>query len=211
MAATGRPITIFNVLALLFLIGGGGATLVLSFWHIDSWIDSGETWEVGKTQRVELSPGELVVFFESPGPLPAIHDQVHLIMRDESRQQLFAQKIPVSEEETYAPRPFLSFTRYSGRPLWRVQVPQQGIYSMYVQNDHEERAFGEERVAIGKDPSLFSMVHDVNNRIKIAGLSLTGALFVGCYILHGVALARRTRLRSGGAAAHPVPADGDDF
>ena len=213
MAGKSRPITVFNILALAALVVGGGMTLVLSFAHIDLWIKSGENWEVGKTQKVTLQPGELVIFFQSPGPLPANHDGVSLHVRDEQGQRLVTEPMLIIPEETYAPRPFLAFTKYAGRPLWKVQIPAAGTYSIFVQNDLEDetRTTEEERVFVGKNPQSFAQVHETNNLIKIAGLSLTGALFVGFYFLHGIALARRNRAAQQESIPEAVAMDIDDF
>jgi len=194
MARKKRPITIYSILALVVLVAGGGATLAFSFLSIDNWIDEGDPYPIGRLNTMELPEGRVVFFFESPEIVPGNPDGVQIYIRRPDGEPLSSERIedvPISEAESYGPRPFLPRRRVFGRPLWAVDVPASGVYEVRVTNNLEEQNMREDRIVVGKTPQSFAAMKKRNDQLKIAGLSITGAVFVLLYIMHGVSLSRR--------------------
>ena len=64
--------TIWNILALLAILVGGGITLVISEGQIRHWAkETGTGFPVGQWANVELPYGEFIVYYESPVQVPS--------------------------------------------------------------------------------------------------------------------------------------------
>lgn len=201
-----RPITIFSVLALLVLLSGVATVLYFRFFTMDAWINSGDRVPIGSQRTntpdgtVELVQGEHIVFYESPVGVPQYAGMITFILTAPD-----GSPVPVGlfrgdeEAESYGPRPILSFTNMSGRPLWRIEAPVTGVYQVYAKaEDDFLKDAGDDRVVFNKVPPQFSQLNQRTRTMMIVLLSLTGGVFVVLYILHGIALSRRARGEAGG-------------
>ncbi len=203
-----RPITIFSVLALVVLLAGVAAVLYFRFFTIDTWINSGDKLPIGLQRggvldlntetpegTVELAPGPHVVFYESPVGVPQDAGMIVLNIRAPDGAVLHTRLFFDDEgNESYGPRPFLSFTNMSGKPFWRIEAPTAGTYTVFAKAEGEMyKDSGDDRVVFNKNPQTFSELNSRSTTIIIVLLGLTGGLFIVLYIAHGITLARRAR------------------
>ena len=196
-----RPITIFSVLALVVLLTGVATVLYFRFFTIDSWINSGDRVPVGSQRTagpegtVELAQGQHVIYYESPVGVPQYAGMITFnLTAPDGSPLLIGLFHDDAGVESYGPRPVLSFTNMSGKPFWRVEAPATGVYQVFakVEDDFLEDA-GDDRIVFNKMPQLFSELNDRTRTMMIVLLSVTGGVFVILYILHAIALARRSR------------------
>jgi hypothetical protein len=180
-------VTIWSILALLVLLVGGGGTWLLSWQAVAEWARSGQRFAVGEPGgTVRLTPGTCYVYYESPIGVPSDFTQLYLTAEDGTRLR------------PHAPTATSSFYHggVHGGALWTVEVPRDGVYSFICHNENENRT-PDDRVVFGKAPQTRDECLSRDHRIKVAGLSVTGTLFVLLYVFHGVTLSRRSSLHSG--------------
>jgi hypothetical protein len=208
-----RPITIFSVLALIVLLCGVAAVLYFRFFTMDAWINSGHRVPLAPRDSrtaqgaVELAAGPQVVFYESPVGVPQFPGMIDLYIEGQDGTPVRVGLFRGDEgAESYGPRPVLSFTNMSGKPFWQIEVPVNGVYQVYARAEDEflEDA-GEDRIVFNKNPPLFSQLDSRTKTVMIVLLSVTGGIFVGLYILHAVALARRAKSGDATPRTRQVP------
>jgi len=202
-----RPITIFSVLALIVLLCGVATVLYFRFFTMDSWINSGDRVPIGSQRTstpegtVELAQGVHIVFYESPVGVPQYAGMISFNVNAPDGTPLMIGLFRGDEDaESYGPRPILSFTNMSGRPLWRIEAPVAGVYQVFAKaEDDFLKDAGDDRIVFNKVPQLFTELNQRTRTMMIVLLSLTGGVFVILYILHGIALSRRANLEAGGS------------
>jgi hypothetical protein len=186
------------VLALLAVIIGGAATIALDQLWLSAWASSGKAFPVGRRALVELPAGESLVYYESPVAAP--RQDVTLRLFDENDDY-----VPLrspGKDISYS----LLFTGWTGRALWKVNVPKAGPYGVLCLNHNYEFDSdipADDRVVFLKNPNSLDEVKFVRTVIQITGATIVGVLVIVFYLLHGVALAkRRAQLNRATPPAH---------
>lgn len=188
-----KPITIYSITALIVLITGGSLTIVGSFLHIDNWVKSGQEFRIGVAEQANLPAGEHVVFYQSHSSLPSDIRAIILLISDPNMERVIPQAVEINPDESYGPRTILPTNDIHGRMLWKFTAQADGWYTFRVENYHTDQDPENDRFVIGKSPPSFRTLKKRNNMVRIAGGSLTGAIFIGLYIMHGIALGRRKK------------------
>lgn len=180
-----KPITKWNILALLCGLSGAAATITLDQLWLASWMRSGEAFPIGQRQSVRLPEGRSLVYYESPVSVP-VRD-VALNLRDSGDRYMRVR--PPAHDISY--RSLL--TGWSGRALWQLDIPQAGTYTFLCSNhnvDDNSQLPAEDRVVFLKVPDALAEVTLVRKAIQIGGATITIALVILFYVLHGLALRR---------------------
>lgn len=191
-----RPITIFSVLALLVIVVGGSGVLIFSNLRLDGWMRAGSKVPLGQQYTVELAAGDHVVFYESPlDTLPPDGRHVHLFVMDANgdRVRTIHRIIDQNDPENYGPRRLFPTTRHYGRPLWDLNIPVAGTFTVRVENDFEEQDAGDRVVFNKPHPQSFREFNESNRRLTLTLVVALGAIVVGLYIAHGMTLSRRAQ------------------
>ncbi|MHC5023944.1 MAG: hypothetical protein ACYTGG_08530 [Planctomycetota bacterium] len=195
--ARSRPITRWNLLALLAVLAGVSITLGLDHLSLHQWAQSGLAIPVGEHFEVELPVGETLVYYESRQNI--VPDRILLDVIGANGERVRAR--PPMEENNFR----LLLGGWSGRSLWNVRVEEAGTYRIrgfnadYLQ---DEQVPEDDRVVLFKQPR--TLAEAVANRkvIQIVGASITMCVALLLYLLHWRALAR--------AGARSETADADE-
>ena len=197
-----RPSTVFPVLAILTLVGLGALTAFGTWFHVESWISSGTTFNIGTQHHAKLSAGEYVFFFESPRVLPQDSEKTQLFIQDHQANKVPVSPLPFDPEEQYQSRRSLSGNRLLGRAMWKVVIPVDGVYSLRCQNAQAIQDPDRDRLVVGKSPPSFQAVKTTNNQFKVAGFAMTGGLTIIFYLLHGLVVSWRSTPPAGNVPKH---------
>lgn len=204
-----KPITIFSVLALVVLLAGVIAVLYFKFVSVDSWINSGDKIQLDVATTVQLDAGQHVIFYESPQGVIEGAYMVSLLVEGPDGERVPTTQVDASEEQSYGPRPFLSFANVSGKPFWRLTAPVAGTYRVRAQTWPSLRGeVDDDRIVFNKNPQSFVEVNNRTTRLTIVLLAVTGGVVVLLYVAHGITLAQRNRAAAAGRPTTPlVPMD----
>lgn len=173
-----KPITRWNVLALIAAILGTVATLGLDHWWMHRWINSGVMVPVGTRATVPLEPGRVLAYYESNEavPLPGMA-AIHVI--DPSGNALPV--MPSYDMSDYS----IDRHEWSGRLLWEFQAREAGLYDIGGFNHHyhsDDDIPSNDRIVIARTPELLAEAVTVRNTIRGVGVAgtllLVGALYV---------------------------------
>lgn len=175
-----KPITRWNLLALLAVLLGTCATLAIDHWWIDRWINSGAFVPVGARSVVPLEPGRVLAYYESvdavPGPGMA---DIDVIAPSGIRLPI----MPAYDTADYS----IERHGWSGRLLWEFHAPVAGLYDIDGFNHHylsDNDIPSDDRIVIGRTPEFLSESVAVRNRLRGIGVTVTLFLVVGLYIVH---------------------------
>jgi hypothetical protein len=182
-----RLITKWNVLALVVLVVGTILTVGLSQLWIMHWSQSGVGFPIGVpgTIDVEGAPGAVLVYYESPHSVPAGH--CSLYVRNPYEERLHT-RIPM-DDHSYR----VSLTGWTGRALWELDLDEPGTYEFLCTNANfksDDDVPAEDRIVFFKEPQSLAVVRGRQKLLKIVGGTITVAIAIGLYIMHGLALRR---------------------
>ncbi len=186
-----KPITIWSILALVVLMGLGGFTVFASWYSVRMWVDSGEKFIIEPTGRVRdqvfLTTGEHIVFYESVEALPT--DYMMYIAAAESPETPTQKKVLFNDD------PFVQNNKFEhggvqGKPVCRITAPSDGWYEFTFHNSNMDMD-PNDRIVFGKSPQTLESAIQRRTFISIGGLSVTGVLFIGLYLMHAVTLSKR--------------------
>lgn len=188
-----QPITIWSVLALSSLIVLGGTTVLLTRMTLAWWVRGGDRFAMDATGRmtdeIRLTAGEHIVYYESPVGLPDEY-MMYINPSDDPSQRIERRMIvnndPFSQDNRF------EYGGIHGKPICRMMIPADGVYSFTFINSNEEIPEGD-HIVFNKQPRSLDEVMQRRTTMQFAGLSVTGVLFVTCYLLHAVTLSRRAR------------------
>jgi len=186
-----RPITKWNLLALLVGLFGAAATLSIDQLWVLQWIDSGKHFPVGVMVKATLPAGETLVYYESPANVPGGDVQLRLL---NDAGNVVALGKP-SGDISYGSL----FTGWSGRALWTLNAPTAATYDLICYNHtyaRDEDRPPDDRVTFFKTPNSLDQMKFVRTLVQVTGATITMTIVIVCYILHGLALQKR-RLPSG--------------
>ena len=98
-----KSLTIWSILALVCLLGGGGATFFISQQILPSWAATGEGGGVLRAFTVNLPKGEHYIYYESMDSVP-FPDQLKITIVSSVGEDIKLTAIPDSElaDHTYA-------------------------------------------------------------------------------------------------------------
>jgi hypothetical protein len=184
--ATRSSISIWNVLALLTVLGGGTLTLLLDQMSIRSWAYSGIRRPIGNEQIVDLPAGELLVYYESPDYVPG--QPVYFSIRSADGNRI-PYGTPTSDNN-FA----LLMSGWSGRAMWQIDLPEPTRCEVIVLNDmpeFEDEDRSKHQVVFAKQPATLAEATRNRRIIQYLGAGLTIGLAIALYIVHGVTLSRR--------------------
>ena len=187
-----RPSTVFSVLAIVTLVGLGAATGLGTWFHVESWISSGTSFDTGTQHHVKLSAGEYIFFFESPRSLPQDSEEIQLFIQNHQGEKVPTSPLPYDSEEQYQSGRLLSGNRLLGRAMWKVTIPVAGVYSLKCQDTRGTQDPNPDRIVVGKTPPSFRALKTTNNQFRVAGFAMAGGLTIIFYLFHGVVVARRS-------------------
>lgn len=186
-----KPITVWSVLALIVLVGLGGLTVLASWYSVRLWVQGGEKFVIEPSGRVRdqvyLSAGQHVVFYESFEALPT--DYMMYIGPAEAPETAIPKNVIFNDD------PFVQQNKFEhggvqGKPVCTIEAPTEGWYEFTFYNSNTELD-PNDRIVFGKSPATLEAALQRRTLISIGGLSVTGVLFIGLYLLHGLTLARR--------------------
>lgn len=186
MKAHRKSITIWNIAALAVMVIGASSTLLAAHVWMAHWAGTGVHLPVGQRTRIALPAGETMVFYESLYTVPSSLASLHIVS---------------PEGERIHPETFDGDDNYrirgsglSGRALWRVYLPIDGIYdigcynSNYLSNDAIP---ADDRVAMFKEPNTLHAAGLIQTGIHIGGGTITVVFATALYTLHALSLKRR--------------------
>lgn len=188
-----RPITKWNVLALVSGLAGAAVTLTLAQLWLNAWMHSGKAFPIGQHAVIDLPEGRSLVYYESPVSVPVGDVTLRLLDSD-------GERVPMAKPDkdiSYS----LMLTGWSGRALWRLTVPQAGRYSFTCSNHnfaYDEEIPADDRVVFLRRPDSLAEVQLVQIFIEVTGATITIMLVMFFYIMHGLAL-RRHRMAQASA------------
>ncbi len=187
-----KKYTIWNILALLTILIGGATTLIISEGQIRHWAkETGSAIPVGQWGDVDLDYGEFIVYYESPVQVPTeylfqVVDQYGDRMRP----------TPPPENESYR----LLLDGWSGKAVGVLKIEEAGTYRLRCSNASvvsDADIPAEDRIVLMKTPRTWAEASQVRKQILVIGASITFAVFLILYIIHGLVLRARSR-RDGG-------------
>jgi hypothetical protein len=181
------PITRWSVLALLVVVIGGAATLLMGQLWLERWAGTGQRAEVGLEQTVDLPAGETLVYYESAHAVPA-HGTATLSVLDPYGRRVR----PIVPAKNHDFR--MRFSDWSGRALWKLEILEPGAHTVRCFNVNfvsDDDIPAGDRIVFGKEPGTLGEAMAVRKVILIVGAVATLVLAAVLYIMHGVALQRR--------------------
>jgi hypothetical protein len=173
------------VAALLVLVCGVVLTLVAGQFVLLTWARTGDRLLVGTEQSVDLDYGEQSIFYESFVSVPT--SNVRLTLRDPYGRVVKPALPPESEDFR------LWLHGHSGRSLWTLNVIEPGPYTLTVANANyaSDAAVPDgDRLVFNKRPASLREAEEWRKVVQITTASLTFAIVVVLYVLHGRALRR---------------------
>lgn len=176
------------MLALLAAVIGAVATLGLDQLWLSNWSRSGVAFPIGQRASVQLPAGPTLVYYESPVAAPVGDVTLRILDAD-------GERLRVGEPDSDLNYQLL-FTGWSGRALWRVDVPAAATYSMVCHNHNfmsDADIPAEDRVVFMKEPDSFAEVKTVRTIIQVTGATITMTAVIILYLLHSLTLQRRRR------------------
>ncbi len=180
------------MLALLVALGGAAITLGLDQLWLNNWFRSGQTFAIGQRATVQLPAGSTLVYYESPVAAPV--GDVMLRIFDADNERLRVENLDESQTGDLSYR--LLLTGWSGRALWRVNIPAAGAYGM-ICNNHNFMSDADipaaDRVVFLKQPDSFKEVKTVRTIIQVTGATITMTAVILFYLLHSLTLQKRRR------------------
>lgn len=180
-----RPITIWSVLALLWVVVGGGLTILLDQLWIHSWAKSGVAAPVGELFNIDLEPGRTLLYYESPSAVPQT-TRVHMF--NPYQEQIYPQ--PPAEERSYN----MLLTGWSGKAVAEIDVDEVGTYRIVCYNTSvlsDDDIPAEDRIVLKKKPASLTEALTIRRIIQIGGATIVLLGAIGLYIIHGITLHRR--------------------
>lgn len=182
-----RLITVWSVLALLTAAMGTAGTLVMARAWVRSWVDSGIKLPVGSAAQVRVPADRLqsLVFYESDETVPG---NVRLDIRDRFGER-YRVRVPADDQG-------FEVDGRHGRALFHLDLPEPGVYDVRCLNPNyasDDEVPVDDAIVFLKDPdSKDGML--AGRRVLVAvGASVTVAVTLLLYVLHGVTLLRRRR------------------
>lgn len=186
MKSQGKPITVWNVAALAVMVIGAAATLLAAHVWMEHWAQTGVHLPVGQRTRIALPAGETMVFYESRYTVPSSLASLHIVSPQGER----IHPETFDGDDNYRMRG----SGLSGRALWRVHLPIDGVYDIgcynanYLSNDAIPV---DDRVTMFKAPNTLAAAGLIQTGIHIGGGTMTVALAAALYTLHAFSLKRR--------------------
>lgn len=171
--------------ALFVLVCGVAFTLVAGQLVLLTWARTGDRVLVGAEQSVDLDYGEQSIFYESFESVPA--SNVRMTLRD-PYGRLVRPAFP-PEPENFR----LWLNGHSGRALWTLNVIEPGTYALTVANANyasDEAVPDGDRLVFNKRPPSLHEAEQWRKVVQITTASITFAIVVVLYVLHGRALRR---------------------
>jgi hypothetical protein len=178
--------TKWNVLALLAIVIGGGLVIAMDQLGLSSWVNSGKSFPIAQRMSVDLPAGEHFVYYESRVGVP--RDSVTLYFWGPDGQRVFLRQI--SDDISYQ----MLLSGWSGRALWRLNLPVAGSYSFKCDNHNypsDAEIPPDDRVVFLKQPDSLDSFGSMRKTMQIAGGSVVFVIVVIFYVLHGRTLAKR--------------------
>ena len=185
-------ITKWNVLALLAALLGMVITLGLDQLWLNNWFNSGQAFAIGQRATVQLPAGPTLVYYESPVAAPV--GDVMLRIFDADNERLRVESLDESRTAELNYRLLLS--GWSGRALWRVNIPAAGVYSVLCNNHNfmsDADIPADDRVVFLKQPDSFADVKAVRTFILVTGATVMMTAVIVFYLLHSLTLHKRRR------------------
>ena len=169
------------------LVVGTLLTVGLSQLWIMHWSKSGVAFPIGVpgTLEVDGTPGAVLVYYESPHSVPAGHCALYV-------RNPYAERLPIRiprEDHSYR----VSLTGWTGRALWELDLDEPGSYEFRCTNANfksDEDVPTADRVVFFKEPQSLTVVRGRQKLLKIVGGTVTVAIAIGLYVMHGLALRR---------------------
>jgi hypothetical protein len=185
-----KPITRWNILALVAALLGTGATLGIDHWWMGRWINSGDFVPVGGRATVLLEPGRVLAYYESVEAVPQPGmAHLHVIAPAGNRLPI----MPAYDDADYA----IVRHGWTGRLLWEFHAPESGIYDIGGYNNHylsDDDIPAGDRIVIGRSPELLAEAMATRNMLRTTGVGLTMLLVVSLYVVHVRAVGNLTKL-----------------
>jgi hypothetical protein len=138
---------------------------------------------------VELPAGDMLVYYETAGPIP--DENVLLFVKNADGTQ-----VPVrpnsNEDNDYR----LDLSGWTGRPLWQLNGLSAGTHRIVAyasRHLRDEPTSTAERVVFAKHPNTIDEVDRWRKRIQVIGGTITLAIAITLYICHAFSLHRRKK------------------
>jgi len=176
-------ITTWNVLALMVVLIGGGATLLMAHQTVRDWAYSGIRIPVGDWYDVDLPAGDVLVYYESAVSLPTAN--VELTLRDR-RGQYIGSHHPDNANEFK-----LISADWAGRSLWELSIPESDTYTAQAVNyniSREDEDRSGDSIVFAKQPTALSDAMRRRNTTLAVGAAVTIVLAAALYVVHGFSL-----------------------
>ncbi len=181
-----RSMTVFSVLALLVLIGGGATTLLGGRAMLKEWAQSGEALAIGETWEIELPEGPVLAYYQSPDVIPTNYITLRVLDRDGNH-------VPALEPDD--PNAF-AIGDVQGRALFAIQNSLAGVYSLTctdVLATSDSELPPDDRLVVAKAPNSLAEAMSRTRMVYAVGAAGTLILVIVLYILHAITLARMSR------------------
>jgi hypothetical protein len=178
-----KAITRWNILALACGVIGTAVTLTVDQLWLRSWMESGKAFPIGQRCSVELHKGQSLVYYESPVGVPVGDVILYMLDPDGNRVLARAPETDISYR--------LWLNGWSGRALWKLDLPRDGTYTFRCFNDNFERESDmpiDDRIVFAKTPDSLAHVSLVRTLIQVTGATMTMTLVIVFYVLHGLSL-----------------------
>ena len=187
IAAT-RSITIWNVLALLVMLLGGGLTFLLAYNYKTQWAQTGQRLEFGSEYQIELAPEQSpVIFFYETASSEASSGDVVLTVYDPFGERI-TRLAAGSEDESFV------IAGWHGYPTRELAVDEAGVYRIKCSNvaySSDKEVPEDDRVVLLKQPPRTTQMLANHRIMLVVGASITMALAIAFYVVHGLTLNRR--------------------
>lgn len=181
-----RSMTVFSVLALLVLIGGGAMTLLGGRAMLKEWAQSGVALTIGETWEIELPEGPVLAYYQSPDVIPTGHITLHVTTIE-------GEPVPVRQPDD--PNDF-AVGGVQGRALFAIHTERKGVYLATCRD-----ALGEpgtalpssDRLMVAKAPNSLAEAMGRTRMVYVVGAAGTLILVIVLYIGHWITIARASR------------------
>ena len=187
MKRKSRPITKWSVLALACVVIGASGTMFIDQMWLNEWVKSGRQFPIGQWNVAELPLGPALVYYESPYSVPVGDVTLHITDPDGERMRV----AQLAEDINYR----VHLSGWSGRALWRLNITKPGAYRFRCSNHNfavDAEIPAEDRITFAKVPPELADATSIRKFIQITGATITMTLVIVLYLLHGLALKRRS-------------------
>lgn len=179
MSRQARPITRWNIAALLIMVIGVAMSWFAGQYSLQRWAQSGEKMPVGEWSAVDLPEGDLIVYYESRIAVPGNSSMLSVRGPDGGL-------LPPRRVNRGAQRASGEIAGLSIEDLFIIDIRQPGQHQLFLLNSSydPDQLPADDRITVLKVPRTLAAALERRQTVMLIGGSVTGTLAIICYILH---------------------------